>query len=131
MLAVMLLAGPTMLVSCGDDDDDNKNLDQFTQHDPALVGTWVNDESRGTHIDIDTYTFNSNGTYIEVSEDSERNGLETETEKGTWSTNADKNRIVMICTESDDPREIGEIDQENYRIDNGRLRLGDDWYEFK
>lgn len=125
MVAVLLGIGAT---ACSDDDDNDKNPADFTEHDSALVGSWVKTETGNGWSDTETITFNSDGTYSET--DVEINGTAQNTtwERGTWKTNKLKNRVVFEVNASSDPTEVGDLDEDTYSVNGTVLRLDNDVY---
>lgn len=124
--------------ACGDDDDD-KPKDPAT-HDETIVGTWLytyTDPYDG-EVDEDQLVFKADGTYSftfkETHPATSTTGayVDTEWEKGTWSTNSAKNRVYLSVTDSDDRSDIGEKYSESYSITpSGDLLFDGDIYTRK
>lgn len=129
-MLLMVLVAVTGVASCSNDDDDDKyNPEEFTHKDPALIGTWVYDVSTAVYKDTETIVFNSDGTFTETDEETERGTVVTSFKKGTWSTNAAKNQLRTVISDSSERGDIGDVDVDYYSIkSDGTLILDDHAY---
>lgn len=123
-IAVIAILFTATLSACSDDDDDDDfNPIGFDQQDPDLVGIWEYTYTQGNKTETETIEFYANGTYSETDVESRGTTTSTEWEKGTWNTNAQKTQVKFVITDSDDRKDIGNVDVENYRVSHGTLVL--------
>lgn len=123
--AIMLTFGAA---SCSDDDDNDKNLSGFNELDSALVGTWTKVESGNGWSDTETIVFNANGTYEETEVEVDHNGTKASWDRGTWKTNATKDRVRFEINASSDPSDIGDVEVDKYKVVNGVLTIENETY---
>lgn len=124
MLAVLF----TFTLGACSDNDDDFNPSDFAGRDAALVGKWQRARVSDGWSDVETFIFKADGTYEETDVETNRSTTDTDWERGTWSTNATKNQVLLKVTASSDPSDVGERDVENYKVKDGVLTLDRDTY---